>query len=164
MPARVALVKRPRDRTFGLLLDLMVWLRGALASALARRAGLEADAVGVDEAPFGPAPTWPVLAEAVVGGAADAVDACSGCDACIEVCPSESLGWLAPGQRAAIPRSKAEGAHLALAPWRCIGCEACVRACPDQLLVATSVVPSAWAPRRASDDWVDLVDVAASTS
>lgn len=88
-------------------------------------------------------------------------DNCTGCEACLEVCPVDCI-YKVPGEDVA-----------SLGTWcdvdldRCIGCKHCAQICPwdaidmvDTKVVAHSVALKGGPPEYVERHWDDLVDAA----
>ena len=88
-------------------------------------------------------------------------DNCTGCEACIEVCPVDCI-YKVPGEE-----------HPSLQTWcdvdldRCIGCKHCAEVCPwdaidmiDTLMAAQTVAVKGGPPEYVERHWDDLVDMA----
>jgi len=88
-------------------------------------------------------------------------DNCTGCEACIEVCPVDCI-YKVPGEE-----------HPSLQTWcdvdldRCIGCAICVRWCPWDAIemfetknVAEAVAEKGGPPAYVESHWDDVVDSA----
>jgi formate hydrogenlyase subunit 6/NADH:ubiquinone oxidoreductase subunit I len=102
---------------------------------------------------------------------ADGVHRCTGCNLCVEICPSRSLSLLVSDAAGAAGISDAAGAaraaageaglvvsEFALEVGGCIGCGRCVEECPEEALEMHGTPVVAIALRSGGPPPIDLLD------
>jgi formate hydrogenlyase subunit 6/NADH:ubiquinone oxidoreductase subunit I len=96
---------------------------------------------------------------------ADGVHRCTGCNLCVEICPSRSLSLLvsdlsdaAGAARAAAGEGGLVVREFALEVGGCIGCGRCVEECPEEALEMHGTPVVAIATRPGGPPPIDLLD------
>ncbi len=144
MPARVVVVKRARRRSFALLWAAPAWI-GSVWAAL--RGAIPAPS-GVPAGDFPGDSGVPALRFS-----SDGAHLCSGCDLCVQICPSRALRLeILPGE------SRPEVTLFELEVGGCIGCGRCVEDCPEVALCMRGTPAVAIAGRSGRPESVDLLD------
>lgn len=159
MPVRVTVVKRARRRSFALLRATPAWI-GSVWAALRTIPPAPPPAPKID---FPGDAGMPALTFS-----ADGVHRCTGCNLCVEICPSRALSLLVSDVSGAVgaagtARTAAGEAGLvvhefALEVGGCIGCGRCVEECPDEALEMHGTPVVAIALRSGGPPPIDLLD------
>jgi len=147
MPVGVTVVKRARRRSFALLLAAPAWI-GSVWAALRTSQSEPLRPVAGD---FPGDAGMPVLVFS-----ADGVHRCTGCNLCVEICPSRALRLLVSGDGAGQAGLDVTGFELAVGG--CIGCGRCAEECPEGALEMSGTPSVAIALRSGCPLAVDLLD------
>jgi len=123
MPAQVVVVRRSRRSLFAAPRALPDWLRAVWAAFSLKSPAAELDS----HPPVTPtilAPAFPRLVRDV-----DGAHRCTGCGACVRICPSRCLELDTGGGEGASSITRFE-----LSAGACIGCGLCIEICPEDAL------------------------------
>lgn len=152
MPTQVIVVKRSRRSLFAGPRALPDWFRSAWATLL-RNPPIESK-VAVQRS-HSARPETPVSFPRLLRDARGA-HRCTGCNLCVQVCPSRCLTLGTEGDGSALRVTR-----FGLRKGACIGCGLCNDACPENAIEMATAALAELAPRRAASPLTDLLTIEA---